>query len=107
MQRGRLAAKEGVSVELIDLRSLLPFDVETVVGSVRKTGRMVVAHEATKMAGFGAEVSAQVSERAIDSLKAPVERVAGFDTPFPYALESAYMPSPERILRAVRKAMSY
>lgn len=101
------AADERLSVELIDLRSLLPFDIETLVGSVRKTGRLVVAHEATKTGGFGAEVAAQISERAIDSLKAPIVRVAGFDTPFPYALESAYMASPERILRAVRKAMSY
>jgi len=102
-----LAAKENLSVELIDLRSLLPFDIETVVQSVRKTGRLVIAHEATKIAGFGAEISAQVSERAIDSLRAPILRLAGFDTPFPYALENVYMPSPERILRTVRKALSY
>ena len=101
------AAKENVSVELIDMRSLLPFDVETVVGSVKKTGRLIVAHEATKTGGFGAEIAAQISERAIDSLRAPIIRVAGFDTPFPYALESAYLPSPERILRAVGRAMSY
>lgn len=100
-------AKENLSVELIDLRSLLPFDIETVVQSVRKTGRLVIAHEATKIAGFGAEISAQVSERAIDSLRAPILRLAGFDTPFPYALENVYLPSPERILRAVRKASSY
>ncbi|MGA2199075.1 MAG: alpha-ketoacid dehydrogenase subunit beta [Nitrososphaerales archaeon] len=102
-----LAAMENLSVELIDLRSLLPFDIETLIQSVKKTGRVVVAHEATKTAGFGAEISAQVSERAIDSLKAPIVRVAGYDTPFPYALESVYMPSPERILRAIRKALSY
>lgn len=102
-----LGAKENLSVELIDLRSLLPFDIETVVQSVRKTGRLVIAHEATKIAGFGAEISAQISERAIDSLKAPILRLAGFDTPFPYALENVYLPSPERILRTVRKALSY
>ena len=78
-----------------------------MIQSVKKTGRVVVAHEATKIAGFGAEISAQISERAIDSLKAPIVRVAGYDTPFPYALESVYMPSPERILRAIRKALSY
>ena len=60
-----------------------------------------------KISGFGAEIAAQVSERAIDSLKAPILRLAGYDTPFPYALENSYLPSPERILRAVRKAMSY
>jgi 2-oxoisovalerate dehydrogenase E1 component beta subunit len=102
-----LAAKEKLSVELIDMRSLLPFDIETVLQSVRKTGRLVIAHEATKIAGFGAEISAQVSERAIDSLRAPIVRVTGYDTPFPYGLENMYIPSPERILRAVRKASSY
>ena len=102
-----LAQAEGLSVELIDLRSLLPFDIETVVRSVRKTGRVVVAHEATKIGGFGAEISAQINERAIDSLEAPILRVAGYDTPFPYALEGVYLPSPERILRALRKASSY
>jgi pyruvate dehydrogenase E1 component beta subunit len=102
-----LAAKEDVSVELVDLRSLLPFDIETVIKSVRKTGRLVIAHEATKIAGFGAEIAAQVSERAIDTLEAPILRVAGYDTPFPYALENVYLASPERILRALRKALSY
>jgi pyruvate dehydrogenase E1 component beta subunit len=102
-----LAAGENLSVELIDLRSLLPFDIETIIDSVKKTGRVVIAHEATKIAGFGAEISAQISERAVDSLKAPTLRVAGYDTPFPYALESMYMPSPERILRALRKVSSY
>ncbi|MDG6925812.1 MAG: alpha-ketoacid dehydrogenase subunit beta [Nitrososphaerota archaeon] len=102
-----LAAKEKMSVELIDLRSLMPFDIQTVIQSVKKTGRVVVAHEATKVAGFGAEISAQVSERAIDSLKAPIIRVAGYDTPFPYALENSYLPKPERILKALRKASSY
>jgi len=102
-----LAAKENLSVELVDLRSLLPFDIETVIQSVTKTGRLVIAHEATKIAGFGAEIAAQVSERAIDTLKAPILRVAGYDTPFPYALENAYLASPERILRAVKKALSH
>ena len=102
-----LAAKENLSIELVDLRSLLPFDIDTVIQSVTKTGRLVIAHEATKIAGFGAEIAAQVSERAIDTLKAPILRVAGYDTPFPYALENAYLASPERILRAVRKALSY
>jgi 2-oxoisovalerate dehydrogenase E1 component beta subunit len=102
-----LAAKENLSVELVDLRSLLPFDIETVIRSVTKTGRLVIAHEATKIAGFGAEIAAQVSERAIDTLKAPIFRVAGYDTPFPYALENVYLASPERILRAVKKALSY
>ena len=102
-----LAAKENISVELIDLRSLMPFDIEAVTSSVKKTGRLVVAHEATKIGGFGAEISAQVSERVVDSLRSPIVRVAGYDTPFPFGLENRYLPSPERILRALRKASSY
>ena len=106
-EAAQLAAKEDISVELLDLRSLMPFDIDAVIASVRKTGRVVVAHEATKVAGFGAEISAQISERVIDSLSAPIIRVAGYDTPFPYGLENRYLPSPERILRSLRKASSY
>jgi pyruvate dehydrogenase E1 component beta subunit len=102
-----LAAKENVSVALIAMRTLMPFDIETVLASVKKTGRVVVAHEATKISGFGAEVAAQIAERAIDSLQAPIVRLGGFDAPFPYALENTYLPSPERILRSIRKAASY
>jgi 2-oxoisovalerate dehydrogenase E1 component beta subunit len=101
------ASNEQIGVELIDMRSLLPFDLDAILTSVRKTGRVVIAHEATKIGGFGAEISAQISERAIDSLKGPIIRVAGYDTPFPYALETSYMPSPEKILRAVKKVVSY
>ncbi len=102
-----LASKENISVELIDMRTLMPFDIETVLASVRKTGRAVIAHEATKVSGFGGELAAQIAERAIDSLQAPIVRLGGFDAPFPYALENTYLPSPERILRAIRKAASY
>jgi pyruvate dehydrogenase E1 component beta subunit len=102
-----LASKENISVELIDMRTLMPFDIETVLTSVRKTGRVVIAHEATKVSGFGGEIAAQIAERAVDSLEAPIVRMGGFDTPFPYALEKAYLPSPERILRSIRKAATY
>jgi pyruvate dehydrogenase E1 component beta subunit len=102
-----LASKENISVELIDMRTLMPFDLETVLKSVKKTGRVVIAHEATKISGFGGEIAAQIAERAIDSLEAPIVRLGGFDTPFPYALEGRYMPSPERILRSIRKAANY
>ena len=102
-----LASKENVSVELIDMRTLMPFDIETILASVRKTGRVVIAHEATKVSGFGGELAAQIAERAIDSLQAPIVRLGGFDAPFPYALENTYLPSPERVLRAIRKAASY
>jgi len=101
------ASKENISVELIDMRTLMPFDIETILASVKKTGRVVIAHEATKISGFGGELAAQIAERAIDSLKAPIVRLGGFDTPFPYALESRYLPSPERVLRSIRKAVSY
>ena len=102
-----LASKEKISVELIDMRTLMPFDIETVLTSVKKTGRVVLAHEATKISGFGGELAAQIAERAIDSLEAPIVRLGGFDTPFPYALENTYLPSPERVLRSIRKAASY
>ncbi|MBI3116666.1 MAG: alpha-ketoacid dehydrogenase subunit beta [Thaumarchaeota archaeon] len=102
-----LAQNEGISVELIDLRSLLPFDLEAILTSVKKTGRLVVAHEATRIGGFGGEIAAQASERVIDYLKAPIMRVAGFDTPFPYALENIYLPPPERILNTIRKVAHY
>ena len=102
-----MAAKENISVEVIDMRTLMPFDIETILASVKKTGRVVVAHEATKVSGFGGEISAQIAERAIDSLQAPIVRLGGFDTPFPYALENQYMPSPERVLRSIRKSKSY
>ena len=101
-----LASKENISVELIDMRTLMPFDIETVLSSVKKTGRVVIAHEATKISGFGGE-AAQIAERAIDSLQAPIVRLGGIDAPFPYALENTYLPSPERVLRSIRKAASY
>lgn len=102
-----LASNENVSTELIDLRSLLPFDIQAILQSVRKTGRLVIAHEAPKIGGFGGELAAQVSERVIDSLKAPILRVCGFDTPFPYALENDYLPSPERVLKALKNVSNY
>ncbi len=101
------AQKEGISAEVVDLRSLLPFDGEAVLKSVRKTGRAVIVHEAPKTTGFGAEISAFIAEEAIEHLESPIYRVAGFDTPFPYALEHDYMPTTERVLAAVRKAVAY
>jgi pyruvate/2-oxoglutarate/acetoin dehydrogenase E1 component len=96
-----------MSVELIDLRSLIPFDIETVMGSIKKTGRLVIVHEAAKIGGFGGEIAAQVSERMIESLKAPIVRVAGYDTPFPYALENSYLPTTDRVVTAIRKVASF
>jgi 2-oxoisovalerate dehydrogenase E1 component beta subunit len=99
--------KEGVSAELIDLRTILPLDREAILNSAKKTGRVVIVHEAPKTGGVGAEISAILAEEAIDSLRAPILRVCGYDTPFPYALEKYYMPSEERILDAVHTAMNY
>jgi pyruvate dehydrogenase E1 component beta subunit len=95
------ASKSGVECEVIDLRTLWPVDIETIVASVQKTGRVVVVHEAPKTCGFGAELVALVSEKAFFCLEAPPARVCGFDTPFPYALEMEYLPLARRILPAL------
>lgn len=102
-----VASKANISVELIDLRSLLPFDLESIMHSVKKTGRLVIAHEAPKIGGFGGELAAQVSERAIDSMQAPILRVGGYDTPFPYSLENEYLPSANRVFKAIKNVASY
>ncbi|MBI5017475.1 MAG: alpha-ketoacid dehydrogenase subunit beta [Deltaproteobacteria bacterium] len=99
---------EGIGVEVIDLRTLAPMDSDTVVASVRKTGRLVVAHEAPRTLGLGAELSARVTEEALTALLAPVERVTGYDTVMPlYRLENHYLPDAARIERGVRKVMAY
>jgi pyruvate/2-oxoglutarate/acetoin dehydrogenase E1 component len=95
------AKKQGVDCEVVDLRTLWPVDVEAIAASVRKTGRVVVVHEAPKTCGFGAELVALVNERAFVHLEAPPARVCGFDTPFPYSLEMDYLPLAKRILPAV------
>ena len=100
--------KSGKSVELIDLRTIYPFDIEAVEASVRKTGRCVVVHEAPLTCGFGAEISARIMERCFLHLEAPVQRVAGFDTIMPYyKLELDYMPDAARIGRAIDDVMAY
>jgi 2-oxoisovalerate dehydrogenase E1 component beta subunit len=101
------AAAAGTSCELIDLRTLLPLDADAVVKSVRKTGRCVVVHEAPKTCGFGAELAALIQERCLSSLEAPVARVTGYDTPFPYALEMEYLPSPARIRGGIDRVIQY
>lgn len=102
-----LAAVEelGVDADVIDLRTLMPLDIETIEASVKKTGRCLVIHEATRTGGFGAELSALVQERCFYHLEAPVERVTGFDTPYPHSLEWAYFPGPIRIGMAIEKVM--
>ena len=99
------AEETGVDAEIIDLRSLLPLDVEAIQASVEKTGRCLIVHEATLTSGFGAELAAQVTERCFYALEAPVERIAGWDTPYPVSEEWDYFPGPARVGRALIKAM--
>jgi 2-oxoisovalerate dehydrogenase E1 component beta subunit len=102
------AAEDGVELEVLDLRSLVPLDVDALVASARKTGRVVVVHEAPMTAGFGAEVVARVVEEAFDHLEAPVLRVTGYDLPYPPAtVEEHYLPSVERILLAVQRTLDH
>ncbi len=101
------AAERGWSAEVVDLRTLVPLDAETMLESVRKTGRVVIVHEAPRTCGYGAELSAQIAEQALTSLLAPVLRVTGYDTPFPYTLEHSYLPDAPRVLRAIEHVMSY
>jgi 2-oxoisovalerate dehydrogenase E1 component beta subunit len=101
------AAARGWSVEVLDLRTLLPLDAEAVLASARKTGRVVIVHEAPRTCGFGAELSALIAEKALTSLAAPVLRVTGYDTPFPYTLEHSYLPDAPRVLRAIEHVMQY
>ncbi|WP_334183969.1 alpha-ketoacid dehydrogenase subunit beta [Novosphingobium sp.] len=102
-----LAAVEdtGIDAEVIDLRSIVPLDIEAIVRSVSKTGRCVVVHEASRFGGFGGELSSLVQERCFYHLEAPVERVAGWDTPYPHAFEWDYFPGPARIGAALRRVM--
>jgi 2-oxoisovalerate dehydrogenase E1 component beta subunit len=100
------AAEAGIDAEVIDLRSLRPVDIDTIAASVEKTGRCVIVHEATRIGGFGAELCALVQEHCFFSLEAPIERVTGWDTPYPHAFEWQYFPGPARVASALRKAMT-
>jgi len=99
------AEETGIDAEVIDLRSLWPLDLDTVLESVKKTGRCVVVHEATKTSGFGAELCSLVQEHCFYHLEAPIERVAGWDTPYPHATEWAYFPGPARLGAAFKRAV--
>jgi 2-oxoisovalerate dehydrogenase E1 component beta subunit len=108
LQAADLAAEEGTSVEVLDLRSISPIDYGPILTSVRKTGRLVIVQEAPGFVSVGSEVAATVAERAFYSLEAPVLRVSGFDTPFPPAkLETIYLPDADRVLEAVDRALAY
>ncbi|GAA1365950.1 alpha-ketoacid dehydrogenase subunit beta [Brevibacterium luteolum] len=102
------AAEEGTSIELIDLRSLNPIDFDTIEASVKKTGRLVIAHEAPVFLGLGSEIAARITERCFFHLEAPVLRVGGFHTPYPGSkLEHHYLPDLDRILDGVDRALAY
>lgn len=101
------AIEEGIEAEVIDLRTLVPLDLDTIIESVKRIGRVVVVHEAPKSCGFGAELVALIDENAFLYLEAPVNRVTGFDTPFPYSLEHYYLPNEERILYAIKEVIEY
>ncbi|MBI5286440.1 MAG: alpha-ketoacid dehydrogenase subunit beta [Deltaproteobacteria bacterium] len=103
-----IAEREGIDMEIIDLRALSPLDIETIITSVTKTGRGVIIHEAPKTCGLGAEISALIQEKALLHLQAPVLRVTGFDITVPYPrAEDYYIPNPQRIMRGIREVMSF
>jgi pyruvate dehydrogenase E1 component beta subunit len=102
------AAEDGHSVEVIDLRSISPIDFDTVEASVKKTGRLVVAHEAPTFGGIGGEIASRISERCFYSLEAPAIRVGGFHMPYPVArAEEHYLPDIDRMLEALDRAFTY
>lgn len=101
------AEEKDISVEVVDLRTLLPLDEETVLNSAKKTGRVVTVYEAPKFCGYGAEISALVAENIIEYMEGPVMRVGGFDTPFPYTLENVYLPNADRVLTAIEQTYNY
>ena len=99
------AEESGVDAEVIDLRTLWPVDIEAITASVRNTGRCVIVHEATRTSGFGAELSALIQERCFYHLEAPIERVAGWDTPYPHAFEWEHFPGPGRVAAALQRTV--
>ncbi|EXB94816.1 2-oxoisovalerate dehydrogenase subunit beta [Morus notabilis] len=101
------AEKDGISCELIDLKTLIPWDKETVEASVRKTGRLLISHEASITGGFGAEISASIVERCFLRLEAPIARICGLDTPFPLVFEPFYLPTKNKILDAIEATVKY
>jgi len=101
-------AKESISAEVLDLRTIMPFDKEAILNSASKTGRIIVVHEAPRSFGVGAEIAALIQERAMLELLAPIQRVTGLDTVFPYAqLEEQYLPNPRRIVAAAKEALNF
>jgi len=102
-----LASAEGISCEVIDLQTIVPWDADAIEQSVKKTGRLVVSHEAPITNGFGAEIVSRIQERCFLHLEAPIKRVCGFDTHFPYALEEFYLPSTSRVFAAIKESVAF
>lgn len=107
MEAAAKGEARGFDIEVIDLRTLMPYDIETILASVKKTGRVVVTHEAPRTCGFGAELAATIQEKAMLHLEAPILRATGYDTPFPYTLENDYLPDAGRILDAVERVVKF
>jgi len=108
LKKAAESAKElGISCEVIDLRTLLPWDTETVINSVNKTGRLIVSHEATRTGGFAAEISSTIQEECFLSLESPTQRVCGYDTPFPLVFEKYYVPDYLKVLEAIKTSVKY
>lgn len=107
LKAAKLLAEEGIEAEVIDLRTLVPLDIETILKSVRNTNRVVIVHEECRRGGFGAEIAAQIQEQAFDFLDAPVERVGALDVPIPYTetLERAVIPDEDAIVKAAKRAL--
>lgn len=107
-EQAALAAEEAnVSCEVVDLRTINPWDRETVLKSAKKTGRVVVVNEAPLTAGFASEVSATIAEHAMEYMEAPIKRVTGYDTPFPYTLENLYLPNGNKVMAAIEEVVNY
>lgn len=107
LEAAKLAEAKGIDVEVLDLRTLLPYDIDAILTSVKKTGRCVIAQEAPKTCGFAAELIAAIQERAMEHLEAPIARVCGFDTPFPYSLEHEYLPNGDRVCDAIVRTVEW
>ena len=101
------AAAKGIECAIVDLRTLLPLDEDGVLDAAKRTGRVVVVHEAPRFCGFGGEISALIAENAIEYMEAPIARVTGFDTPFPNTLEHHYLPDDRRVLDAIEHVAGF
>jgi pyruvate/2-oxoglutarate/acetoin dehydrogenase E1 component len=100
--------EDGIKPEIIDLLSIAPLDTETIVASVKKTGRCIIVHEGPRTCGMAAEIIARINEKVLLFLEAPIKRVTGYDVPIPYfSKERAYLPDPERILSACRETLAF